>query len=51
MQKGLRIFFVFTVWVFSTIIAKAQQFGGNPTSIKWQQINTDTARVIFPVGT
>jgi hypothetical protein len=30
--------------------AKAQEFGGNPSSIKWQQINTDTARVIFPQG-
>src|SRR5215471_5919242 len=28
----------------------AQQFGGNPTSIHWQQINTDTARIIFPIG-
>jgi hypothetical protein len=28
----------------------AQQFGGNPPSIKWRQINTDTVRVIFPVG-
>jgi hypothetical protein len=28
----------------------AQQFGGNPPSIHWQQINTDTARIIFPQG-
>jgi hypothetical protein len=28
----------------------AQQFGGNPPSLKWQQINTDTARIIFPKG-
>lgn len=28
----------------------AQQFGGNPPSLKWQQINTDTIRVIFPKG-
>ncbi len=28
----------------------AQEFGGNPQSIKWSQINTDTARVIFPAG-
>src|ERR1700733_11112993 len=26
----------------------AQQFGGNPPSLKWRQINTDTARIIFP---
>ena len=28
----------------------AQQFGGNPPSLHWQQINTDTARIIFPRG-
>ncbi len=28
----------------------AQQFGGNPPSVRWSQINTDTARIIFPVG-
>ncbi|MEO7923834.1 MAG: hypothetical protein ABIR30_09160 [Chitinophagaceae bacterium] len=29
----------------------AQQFGGNPPSVKWKQINTDTARIIFRPGT
>ena len=28
----------------------AQNFGGNPSSIRWKQINTDKARVIFPAG-
>lgn len=28
----------------------AQQFGGHPPSTKWNQINTDTLRVIFPAG-
>lgn len=28
----------------------AQQFGGNPPALKWKQVNTDTARIIFPVG-
>src|SRR5215472_2749468 len=32
------------------LILFSQQFGGNPPSIKWRQINTDTARVIFPYG-
>ncbi|RYZ99268.1 MAG: hypothetical protein EOP47_17270, partial [Sphingobacteriaceae bacterium] len=31
-------------------IAKAQTFGGNPPSVKWQQINTPAARIIFPQG-
>jgi hypothetical protein len=26
----------------------AQEFGGNPASVKWQQINTDSFRIIFP---
>ena len=30
--------------------ARAQQFGGNPPSLKWEQVNTDTARIIFPAG-
>ncbi len=28
--------------------AEGQVFGGLPPSIKWKQINTDTARIIFP---
>jgi hypothetical protein len=28
----------------------AQNFGGNPASLKWKQINTPKARVIFPAG-
>ena len=28
----------------------SQQFGGNPPSIKWKQIDTDTVRIIFPEG-
>ncbi|MFB6453645.1 hypothetical protein ACE38W_00110 [Chitinophaga sp. Hz27] len=34
----------------ATLAASAQQFGGNPSSLKWQQINTDTVRIIFPKG-
>jgi hypothetical protein len=26
----------------------AQQFGGNPPSVKWNQVNTPVARIIFP---
>ncbi len=26
----------------------AQQFGGNPPSLKWKQVNTPSARIIFP---
>ncbi len=29
---------------------QAQQFGGNPTSTKWMQMNSDSLRVLFPRG-
>jgi hypothetical protein len=35
-------------WLLVAGYLQAQQFGGNPPSIKWRQINTDTARIIFP---
>lgn len=28
----------------------SQEFGGNPPLVKWKQISTDTARIIFPEG-
>ncbi|MEO6976825.1 MAG: hypothetical protein ABI113_00560 [Mucilaginibacter sp.] len=31
-------------------ISRAQTFGGNPPSIKWNQVNTPAAKVIFPSG-
>ena len=34
----------------SATVTKAQEFGGNPPSIKWEQINLPAAKVIFPVG-
>ena len=37
-------------FLFCMLTTTAQQFGGNPPSIRWKQIHTDTARVIFPVG-
>ena len=30
--------------------SNAQQFGGNPPSIKWNQVKTPAAKVIFPKG-
>lgn len=44
-----RLIFLLTVCV-SFVNVNAQIFGGNPASIKWNQINTDTARIIFPKG-
>ncbi|HET9056082.1 MAG TPA: hypothetical protein VFN30_04465 [Chitinophagaceae bacterium] len=31
-------------------VLQAQQFGGNPPSLKWNQLNTPEVRVIFPKG-
>jgi hypothetical protein len=39
--------FLFSLTIIS---GHAQNFGGNPASVKWKQINTDWARVIFPPG-
>src|SRR6187549_1772432 len=40
----------FTFFILSFSFLNAQEFGGNPPSIRWKQISTDTVRVIFPVG-
>ena len=37
-------------FVLMALGAKAQQFGGNPPSVKWKQLNDSAARVIYPVG-
>jgi hypothetical protein len=36
--------------LLTATVVKAQEFGGNPPSINWKQVNTPAARVIFPVG-
>jgi len=41
--------FIFLLSVIATL-TKAQEFGGNPPSIKWKQVNTPAAKVIFPAG-
>lgn len=41
---------LFLVVLFLHIDVRAQVFGGNPASVKWKQINTDTVRVVFPEG-
>ena len=44
-----RIIWFLIIFLISSV-SFAQQFGGNPPSRKWNQINTDTARIIFPEG-
>ena len=45
-----RLHLLFLLFLMLSIQSIAQEFGGNPSSIKWRQINTDTARIIFPAG-
>ncbi|MEP6746853.1 MAG: hypothetical protein ABJB86_03955 [Bacteroidota bacterium] len=40
----------FVLFLVVAIAAHAQRFGGNPPSVKWQQVSNDAARVIFPAG-
>ncbi len=36
--------------IFVSFLSFAQRYGGNPSYLKWKQINTDSARIIFPAG-
>src|SRR5687768_10618156 len=42
------IFIAFLVLI--SFSAPAQEFGGIPSWVKWQQVNTAAARIIFPYG-
>ncbi|MBS1504296.1 MAG: hypothetical protein JST32_19670, partial [Bacteroidetes bacterium] len=50
MGLRLRTGSLFILLLVTTAYTNAQQFGGNPPSIKWNQINTPPAKVIFPRG-
>jgi hypothetical protein len=46
----LRKFIMAGCLLLSGFCSFSQEFGGNPPSIHWKQINTDTARIIYPEG-
>ncbi len=46
----MRIISIGFLCLLSHFSLSAQNFGGNPSSVRWKQVNTDKARVIFPVG-
>ena len=46
----LRVTLILLLLSATATISSAQQFGGNPPSIKWKQINMPAAKVIFPYG-
>ncbi len=43
-----QITFITSLVFFALSQLNAQQFSGFPPSVKWRQINTNTARIIFP---
>lgn len=45
---NLKTAFILFLIFFVRTETYAQQFGGNPPSIKWNQVNTPEARIIFP---
>jgi hypothetical protein len=45
----MRLKYCFIIlFIICADVSKAQVFGGNPSSLKFYQINTDTVRIIFP---
>jgi hypothetical protein len=45
----MRILFL-SIFLSVAAISSGQEFGGNPPSIKWRQVNNKAAKVIFPRG-
>jgi hypothetical protein len=46
----MRIIILVFLFLSSCLFVSAQNFGGNPASVKWHQVNTAKARVIFAAG-
>ena len=46
----IKLFVATILFFLITFFCKAQNFGGNVPSVKWKQINTSKARIIFPSG-
>ncbi len=49
-QLLLQLPLILLLLTATATLTKAQEFGGNPPSIKWKQVNTPAAKVIFPAG-
>jgi hypothetical protein len=46
----MKHFILLSFFLSVLFLGQAQVFGGNPPYTKWQQVNTDTLRVIFTKG-
>ena len=47
---GRRFFILFMLFGSTVFSVCGQEFGGNPPSLKWKQIDNNIARIIFPKG-
>ena len=50
MKLSISVLVLIIFYLCFPLRVKAQQFGGNSPSTQWKQINSDTARIIFPKG-
>ncbi len=48
MRSRFAIFF--SVYMMLSLVSRSQRFGGNPPSLKWNQMESSVARVIYPVN-
>ena len=49
-KSAVHCFLIILLFAITTTAGFAQQFGGNPPSVKWKQVNTPAVKVIFPQG-
>lgn len=49
-RNKLNVLFLILLLTTTATFTRAQEFGGNPPSIKWKQVNVPAAKVIFPQG-
>jgi hypothetical protein len=46
----MKIYALLSCILLAALNASGQEFGGNPPSLKWKQVNTPEVKVIFPAG-
>ena len=46
----MKIYALLSCILLAALNASGQEFGGNPPSLKWKQVNTPEVKVIFPTG-
>ena len=46
----MKLYALLSCILLAALNASGQEFGGNPPSLKWKQVNTQEVKVIFPSG-